>query len=100
MEDSLKDDGKGSIEKLKTALDKLISFLDTEKLSDSTRNLLTAFKKLRSENWGRVPKEESDWPASNTKQFYPEKQPSPTNESFMVVSVFFFFKTQNIGCIL
>nr|CAB3262108.1 uncharacterized protein LOC100178001 [Phallusia mammillata] len=93
MEDSLKDDEKGSAEKMQSILDNLISFLDDDKqsvkLSKATTNLLSGFKKLRADNWGRVSKEETQ-AASNTKQFYPGQQESPTNESFMINEPVFF----------
>ena len=59
MEDTLKDDGKGSIEKLNKIINDLESIYNKKMiqnvaLSVSTYNQLRKLMQLRDQNWGRI----------------------------------------------
>ncbi|XP_076812597.1 uncharacterized protein LOC143459363 isoform X1 [Clavelina lepadiformis] len=98
LEDTLKDDGKNSIEKIDVILDDLSAYADKAKsgkvpANELTENLLESFVKLRAINWGRVPPEEL-YPGEGSppSQHYPtDTPPEPEDDEnyFMNEPVFF-----------
>ena len=83
LEESLRDDGKGSIEKLNKVLDDLEAIYRKEKCADVTfneltLNLLSGFVKLREQNWGRESRTSSE---SSAK---PDARPEHDENYYMV----------------
>jgi len=83
LEDSLVDDGKGSMEKLKQIIDDLEAIYSKSKYADVTfseltNKLLSGFIKLRRMNWGRESRSSSE---SST---HPPAHPEHDENYFMV----------------
>lgn len=91
MEDSLKNDGKGSIEKLNSILDDLESIHNKSKYSDIqfnelTYNLLAGLTRLRENNWGRESVSSSD----GESRLQPPEVLSQQDENYYMVCLVCF----------
>ena len=89
MEDSLKNDGKGSIEKLNAILNDLEAVHNKTKYADInfnelTCNLLAGLVKLREQNWGRESRPSSS--SSSESRLCPPELLQKQDENYYMVS--------------